>query len=230
MDRALSLISLFQITDSFFPSGAFAYSWGLETYVTEGVVRDIDGFYKFLTAYITGMIGRCDALFVKLAFDKADRGDLSSLFRLDRLIHSMKLTKELRQGSIQTGRQLLKVMGQLHKSVLLERFEAGIKAGELQGHHPVMFALVCNCLGVGRDDAVLAYLYSAVSGIVSAGVRLIPLGHTDGQRVIEKIKPLLVEVTKEVSQLDEDGIAAFAPGVEIRTMRHEQLYTRLFKS
>ncbi len=230
MDRALSLVSLFQITDSFFPSGAFAYSWGLETYVTEGVVSDTEGFHRFLTSYITGMIGRCDALAVKLVFERAEREDISSIIRLDRLIHSMKLTKEPREGSIQTGRQLLKVMGQLHRPVLMERFEAALKAGEAQGHHPVVFALVCSCLGAARDDAVLAYLYSAVSAIVSAGVRLIPLGHTDGQRVIEKIKPLLVEVAEEVSGLDEDDMAAFAPGIEIRTMRHEVLYTRLFKS
>ncbi len=230
MDRAYSLLSLFQITDSFFPSGAFAYSWGLETYVTEGAVKDVDGFNKFLTAYITGMMGNCDALAVKLTLDAAEREDIKAVLRLDRLIHSMKLSKELREGSIQTGRQLLKVMVQLHKSMMLDRFAEGIERGEGKGHHPVVFALVCNSLGVSKEDAVPAYLYSAVSGIVSAGVRLIPLGHTDGQRVIERIKPLLIKIAGEVTQLDEGDISAFAPGIEIRAMRHEHLYTRLFKS
>ncbi|GBE33607.1 urease accessory protein UreF [bacterium BMS3Bbin06] len=230
MDRAGSLLGLFQLTDSFFPSGAFAYSWGLETYVTEGVVTDLEGFNEFLRAYLAGMIARCDALAVKLAFDAAEREDIKAVLRLDRLIHSMKLSKELREGSVQTGRQLLKVMGQLHKSAMSGLFAEGIERGETKGHHAVVFGLVCNTIGTGRDDAVPAYLYSVVSGIVSAGVRLIPLGHTDGQRVIERIKPLLIKVAGEITQLDEEDISAFAPGIEIRAMRHEHLYTRLFKS
>ncbi len=230
MDRILHLPDILQITDSFFPSGSFAYSWGLETYVTEGIISDISGLNGFLNACLKGMIGNCDALVLKLSLEAAERDDMETVIRLDRLIHSMKSAKETREGSIQTGRQLLKVIRQLHKSVILDAFQQSIGQGNAFGHQPVVFALVCRHFGISRDDAVPAFLYSLVSSIVSAGVRLIPLGHTDGQRAIVGVKSLLAAITNDISRLDEDDISAFAPGIEIRAMRHEHLYTRLFKS
>ncbi len=230
MDKIKSLIGILQITDSFFPSGAFAYSWGLETYVSEGRVKDMNGLVEFLRAYLAGMTRRCDALAVKLCIEAAGAKDVQTVLRIDRLIHSMKLAGEMREGSMQTGRQLLKVMGLLHKSAMPEGFAQAVERGEAPGHHPVVFALVCNSLGAARDEALAAYLYSAAAGIVSAGVRLIPIGHTEGQKVIEDIKPLLAGIAEEVLSLDEDDISAFAPGIEIGAMRHEHLYTRLFRS
>ena len=230
MDRVTHLPDILQITDSFFPSGSFAYSWGLETYVAEGRIRDISGLNGFLNAYLKGMIKNCDALVLKLSFEAAEREEMETVLRLDRLIHSMKPAKETREGSIQTGRQLLKVIRQLHNSGMLDSFEEGIGEGKAFGHQPVVFALVCSHFGINRDDAVSAFLYAAVSAIVSAGVRLIPLGHTDGQRAIVQAKPLIASITDEVSRLNEDDISAFAPGLEIMAMKHEHLYTRLFKS
>ncbi|NOZ67905.1 MAG: hypothetical protein GXP46_01335 [Deferribacteres bacterium] len=176
------------------------------------------------------MTRRCDALAVKLCIEAAGREDMQAVLRIDRLIHCMKLARETREGSLQTGRQLLKVMGVLHKSRMLEGFAEAVERGGALGHHPVVFALACSSLGAASDEALAAYLYSAVSGIVSAGVRLIPIGHTEGQKVIEDIKPLLSDIAGEVSSLGEDDISAFAPGIEIRAMRHEHLYTRLFRS
>jgi urease accessory protein len=225
-----TLLSLFQITDSFFPSGAFAHSWGLETYVAEGLIRDVEDLYRFLKAYITCMVGRCDALVVRLAFEGAEARDVTSLFRLDRLVHSMKLAKELREGSIQTGRQLFRLMSELQGSAVLEEFSSGLRTGRALGHHPVVFGLICHVIGAEGRDSVFAYFYTTLSSLVSAGVRLIPLGHTDGQRVIERLKPLLIEVTEEVFRLKEEDLSCFSPGIEIRAMRHETLYTRLFRS
>jgi urease accessory protein len=77
---------------------------------------------------------------------------------------------------------------------------------------------------------LLVYLYSTVSSIASAGVRLIPLGHTDAQRTINEMKPLVLRISEEVKSLGESDISSFAPAFEMRSMRHERLATRLFKS
>jgi len=230
MDSRKALLNLFQITDSFFPSGAFAYSWGLETYVSEGLIKERNGLKRFLEAYLSGAIKRCDALLVKLSHEAAEKGDIDTIFRLDGLIHSMKLAREPREGSIQIGMQLLHVMRDLHKSNLLEHLAEGIRNGKAFGHHPVVCGLICRVTEISRKEAVTAYLYQTVAGIVSAGLRLIPLGHMDGQRVIEEIKPLIIKIADDVSLLDEDDVSAFAPGIEIRAMRHEDLYTRLFRT
>ncbi len=230
MHSQSNLFRLFQITDSFFPSGSFAYSRGLETYVNEEIIRDRKGLKEFLTAYLTGLTAKSDALFLKLSWEAAQREELITILRLDKLTHSMRLTKELREGSLQAGRQFLKVMRALHSSNLLEQFAGEVETGKAWGHHPVVFALVCSALEISKENAVMAYLYQTVSGIVSAGVRLIPLGHLDGQRVIEEIRLTALNVAENLVSLSEDDLSSFAPAVEIRAMRHECLYTRLFRS
>jgi len=230
MHSQSNLFRLFQITDSFFPSGAFAYSRGLETYVNEEIIRDRKGLEEFLTAYLTGLTAKNDALFLKLSWEAAEREELGTILRLDRLTHSMRLAKELREGSLQAGRQLLKVMGTLHSSALLEGFAGEVETGMAWGHHPVVFALVCGALEISREDSLMAYLYQTVSGIVSAGIRLIPLGHLEGQRAIERVRSVALKIAEELVDLSEDDLSSFAPAVEIRAMRHECLYTRLFRS
>ena len=230
MNRFLSLLNILQVTDSFFPSGAYAYSWGLETYVNEEAIRDVHGLEDFLTAYLNGIIKCCDALVVKLAFEAAKKEDMNTIFRLDRLIHSMKLAKEGREGSVHIGRELLRVISHMCESRVLKLFREGVNEERAIGHHPVVFGLIGEVLKIGREKTIIAFLYSTVSNIVSAGVRLIPLGHTDGQMVINGLKPLMVKIVKGMSSLQEEDICAFAPGIEIRAMMHEYLYTRLFRS
>ncbi|HYA93410.1 MAG TPA: urease accessory protein UreF [Thermodesulfobacteriota bacterium] len=230
MHSQSNLFRLFQITDSFFPIGSFAYSRGLETYVNEETVRDRKGLEKFLKAYLTGLTAKSDVLFLILSWEAAEREELSTILRLDKLSHSMRLARELREGSLQAGGQLLKVMRALHSSKLLEHFAGEVETGKAWGHHPVVFALVCGALEISKEDSVIAYLYQTVSSIVSAGVRLIPLGHLDGQRAIEEVRPLALKIAEDLVSLSEDDLSSFAPGIEIRAMKHECLYTRLFRS
>ena len=229
MDKEEAFLTLFQITDSFFPSGSFVYSWGLETYVHEGMIYDRKEFQKFLEAYFTGFMAKGDAVILKLSWEAAQREDWGALLRLDRLTHSLKLARELREGSLHTGRQILKVMSKLQTLPILERFAEGVEAGRNWVHHPVVFGLLCGALGVEQADSVSSYLYQSLSSLVSAGVRLIPLGHMDGQRSIEEMKPLIQRISKSLAGMGEEDISFFAPGLEIRSMRHEHLYTRLFK-
>lgn len=230
MDKNIQILNTLQITDSLFPSGAFAHSFGLETYVSEGLIKDKDSLIRFLTSYLSGMIGRCDAVFVRLSYEYARSGDIENIVYLDKLIHSMKLTREMREGSIHIGRQIILVIGEVYKTDFLNTILNLIKEKRMHGHHPVVYGAAAPVMGMDIEDTLLAYLYSTVSGLVAAGIRLIPLGHTDGQRVINEMKPLLVRIAKEAETSEEDDIASFAPSIEIRSMRHEHLYTRLFKS
>lgn len=225
-----ALLSALQLGDSFFPSGAFAYSWGLETYVSEGWVKDRDGLMRFIRAYLTGLVKRCDCIFIKLSYQLSEKGDIQNLIRIDRLLHSMKPAREIRDGSLQTGRQLLQVILSLHESAILAAALERIKKKEMYGHQPIIFGLVCPVMGIPLESALIVYLYSTVSSIASAGVRLIPLGHTDAQRTINEMKPLVLKISEEVNSLGESDIASFAPAFEMRAMRHEHLATRLFKS
>lgn len=225
-----ALLSLFQLTDSFFPSGAFAHSWGLETFVCNGLVGDVGSLEDFLSACLRGQVARSEALVVKLAFEAALRSDLSACVRLDKRLYAMKTARECREGGRQIGRQVLRVVNTLRQGAVLGEFARIVEAGKAWGNHATVFGLVCHAMGISRQEAVQAFLYQTACGIVSAGVRLVPLGHMDGQRALEWTKPVMVEIAEEIGPLGEDAISTFAPGVEIRAMQHQFLYTRLFRS
>ncbi len=227
----IATVSLLQITDSSFPTGAFAHSWGLETYVSEGLVNDMDSLYEFIESFILYTTARLDAASVKLAHEYTRKKEISSLCRLDRIIHTMKFPSEVRQGSIQTGRQLLRLINELKsEEAILQTFSDKVQRRAAVGHHSVVYGLVCNTLKIPKSEAILAYLYSTVSSLVGAALRLLPIGHTEGQKIIERIKPLLVNTVEIVLKVNINELTGFSPGIDIRAMRHERLYTRLFRS
>ena len=230
MDKPEGFLTALQIGDSFFPSGAFAYSSGLETFVADGLVADRRGLVRFIESYLLGLVARCDLIFVRLALLSAAQGDVEGVGRLDHIIHAMKCSKELRLASMQMGRQMLQVMKGLYASALVQQLSRGLEDRGLRGHHPVMFGAICAALGVDVETTLLTYVYATVSPLVSAGVRLIPLGHSDGQRALHDLKRLMADIAKDAEHLGEADIATFAPAIEIRAMQHESLHTRLFKS
>jgi len=230
MDEPEGFLTALQIGDSFFPSGAFAHSSGLETFVADGVVADREDLVRFIESFLIGLVARCDLIFVKLAHASAGVADLATITRLDHLVHAMKLSKELRLASTQMGRQMVQVVKGLYASPLVRQLSRGLEGRELRGHHPVMFGAVCGSVGMEVETTLLTYTYAAVSALVSAGVRLIPLGHSDGQRALHDLKRLMAAVAREAAALGETDIASFAPAIEIRAMQHESLPTRLFKS
>jgi urease accessory protein len=230
MDDPERILTALQLGDSFFPSGAFAHSSGLETFVAEGLVCRREHLVHFIESYLIGLVARCDLLFVKLSHGSAGEGDVEEVARLDRLMHAMKLPKELRAASIQMGRQVLQVMNDLYPSALLQSLGHCLEGRKLRAHHPIIFGAVCGSIGMEIEAALLTYLYSLVSALVSAGVRLIPIGHGDGQHAVNELKPLMASLARAVEILSEADISAFAPALEVRAMQHERLTTRLFKS
>ncbi len=227
---ASHVLSLFQLTDSFFPSGGFAYSWGLETFVSDGLIRNGKGLERFLRPFLQGVVARSDALVVKLAHEAVGKSDLAEVFRLDRLLHAMKTARECREGSLQIGKQILRVMIELQSTQNLKCVKEALDSGAAFGHHASIFGVVCREMDISRRDALLAFLYQTASSVIRAGIRLIPLGHMDGQKALSGVRPLLEAIVDEVLPLSEADIASFAPGVKIRAMRHELLYSRLFRS
>ena len=148
MDDPERILTALQLGDSFFPSGAFAHSSGLETFVADGLVCDREHLVRFIESYLIGLVGRCDLLFAKLCYDAAGKGDLKEIARLDKLVHAMKLPKELRAASIQMGKQVLQVMKDLYPSVLLQSLWQCLETRELLGHHPIM----SRCLRKHRQE------------------------------------------------------------------------------
>ena len=222
-----SLLALLQFTDSFFPTGAFAHSFGLETYVQDGRVHNRETLDSFLRSALYHGIRTGDALAVALAHHAAEVGRIVDL---DRRLTAMKVSRELREGSIKVGKQFLRSAATLAKSEMLDEFMKRIQSGKCAGHHAIAYGLVARAAKIDLRSTLLGYLHTFVVNQVSAAVRLIPLKPTDGQRIIWHVRSDLIEVADFAQTAAMDDLGEFTPGLDIQSMRHEGLYSRLFIS
>lgn len=220
-----SILLLFQLTDSFFPTGSFAHSFGLETYIQKGVITDQERFESFLRAILHFGIRNCDAIAVTLAH-RSDTMD--QIIQLDQYLSAIKQPAEMRKGSIQIGKQFLRNANKIVESKLAMDYHSAIRSGKCSGHHSVAYGVIT--AGIELYLVLLSYLHSYVASQVSAAVRLIPLGATDGQQTIRSLQPDLLEISELVKDANIEDLGGFTPALDIRSMQHEQLFHRLFIS
>jgi urease accessory protein len=221
---------LLQISDQFFPTGAYTFSHALETYVSLGLVHDRASCQQWLTTLCYNALGPCDLVFCSAAFELATQPDLPALLGLDHLCAAYKVARELRLESRHTGQALLRAAMALHPPPLVRAFFQQVQQDVTPGHHAVAFGLVTHGLGIAAEQAMLAYLYNVTAGLVAAAVRLIPLGHTDGQRLLHDMASTMLEVRQLYRHLTPEEAWSCTPGLEVRSMQHERLYSRLCRS
>ena len=226
---------LLQTSDQFFPTGGFAFSHGLEMYVAAGLVHDRATCRHLLTELFNHAIGPTDLVFCAHAHrlaagpDAAD-AKLSSLVDLDHLLAAMKVPRELRLESRHVGRSFLRAAMALSPSRLAQAFWEQVQRGEAPGHHAVAFGLVAHESGLPETSALLAYLYTLAASLAAAAVRLVPLGQSDGQRLLHELQPCCLGLVERYAHLTPDDAWSGAPGLDIRSMQHERLYSRLCRS
>jgi urease accessory protein len=225
-----SLFALLQFSDSLFPAGGYAHSFGLEFYVQSGRVRDSAGVEAFLRAYLEGVAGPSDAVAVAATMDPERSLDLQLLCRIDETLDAMRPVREFRQASRQMGHQTLRVAAELAGLPLLHGLLDAVESGKTSGHHSMVFGLIARLHCWPMEPSLLAYLYSNSSLIVGAALRAIPLGQLEGQRILWAVRPLCQELARDAFGKGLADLWSFAPGIEIAGLRHARLEARLFRS
>jgi urease accessory protein len=224
-----SLLALLQLADGVFPSGGFAHSLGLETYVQEGRVRDAEGVLAFLTAHLEGSAGPTDAVAVAAAVRCAHAGDLAGLQELDERIDAMRWVPEHRAASRQMGRQTLRATASWSAPVL-EALARAVDEGLAPGHHALAFGAAAGCGGASPTAAAAAFLHSTAAMLVGAALRLLPLGQLEGQRLLTVQRTRLARLATVAAETAPDDMWSFSPGLELASLRHAALDARLFRS
>jgi urease accessory protein len=225
-----SLYALLQLCDSNFPSGSFSHSFGFETYIQEQVLTDKQSFFKALEVYIRKQLVFIDGLACRLVYEGLECGYEASIFELDQLLFASCLAEETRVGNRRMGERLARLCMELYPSSYLNNYLEAIKEKRAYGHSACVYAIVTHHLKVVKETAVGTYLFTLISSLVQNAVRGIPLGQTDGQRILVAIQPCLEEAVNTILTLSEEDLGAVSPGLELAQMRHERLPVRLFMS
>ena len=227
---------LLQISDQFFPTGGYAFSHALETYVTVGIVHDRVSCHRLLENLCWHAIGPCDLVFCAQAYRLAAGGvhktldTLTALSELDHRLTAYKVPRELRQESQHTGQAFLRAAMALDPMPLVQAFWEQVLQGTTPGQHAIVFGLVAQGLGCDQESTLLAYLYTVLTGLVASALRLVPLGQSDGQRLLHALAPLGRALIAQYGALSPEDAWSSTPGLDIRSMQHERLYSRLCRS
>jgi urease accessory protein len=210
-----------------YPVGAFSYSGGLEYAVEAGDIRDAASLRSWLATILMHGSGGSDAVLFVHAHRATAAADEAALAAVAELAAAFVSSRERHLETIAQGRAFLEATRAAWPCAALDRL-AAVWDGPFA--YPVAVAAACAGHGVALDAALPAFLQAVAANLVSAGVRLIPLGQTDGQRVLAALEPVIAETARRAltTALDDIGSATFR--ADIAGMRHETQYTRLFRS
>jgi urease accessory protein len=208
-----------------YPIGAFSYSSGLEWAVEAGDIRDAATLQDWIAAMLEEGSGFCDAVLFAEAHRLTAAGEDAALRAVAELAAALATSKERHLETTAQGRAFLDTTRAAWSCAAVERL-APLPEVAL----PVAVATACAGHAVPLAPALSAYLHAQAATLISAGVRLIPLGQTDGQRVLAALEPVVAATAARAidTPVDELGGAAFR--ADIASMRHETQYTRLFRS
>ncbi|MHC0038504.1 urease accessory protein UreF [Pseudoneobacillus sp. C159] len=228
MDKAM--LSLIQLCDSNFPTGAFSHSYGLETYIQEEKVRDEKTFTQWLNIYLHEQLIYSDGLASRLAYEALEKNEFMKVWRIDRLLTMQNLPRETREGTQRVGERMVKLVSTLFETPIVHEYKKRIEAKQSFGHPALVFTFIGHHLGLPVSNTILYYLYSAISTLVQNGVRAIPLGQTAGQRILHDFQTELIAAVEKIGRLDEEYFGIVSPGLELSQMQHERVNIRIFMS
>ena len=210
------LVTLMQWLSPAYPVGGFSYSHGLEWAVDAGDVTDAAGFQAWLADVLEYGTGRNDAILLAAAYRAQDE---AALTHVDAVARALAPSSE----------RLLETTAQ---GVAFVRTTADIWAMDIPVLcYPVAVGRAAALIGVGLEQVLPLYLHGFASNLTGAAMRLVPLGQTEGQRVLAAMTPLCDLLAQEaLVGVGLDDLGGCTVMADIAAMKHETQYTRLFRS
>lgn len=210
-----------------FPVGSFAYSHGLEWAVETGAVHDAESVRAWIDDLLAHGSGRNDAILLAQAYRAALAGDADSLAEVAELAVALQPSRERHLEATAQGNAFVTAARASWPAPTLDLL-ASAWPGDVV--HAVAVGVAAAGHGVPLRPSLETFLLAFVAALVSAAVRLGPIGQTDGQRVTAALLPHVRATAQEAeaATLDDLGGAAFRS--DIASLRHETQYTRLFRS
>jgi urease accessory protein len=221
-------ISMLQLSDSFFPTGMYATSNGLEALSQLKKLKGKD-ITEFIATYLKQVIGPSDCTALGNAYESCKKRNIASLLHIDDSIYHMRLIEETRTASVRSGNQLLKCVSSFAKNKkMLKEYQIAISKGKATGVYPVSFGVVTASLDIPKKKAGFIFLYGFTVSIVGAALRLGILQHFEGQRIIHELGPVILQTVFENIDRQIVDMWQFAPSLDILQMKHEAMNSKMF--
>jgi len=223
----LALARLLQLASPALPVGAYSYSQGLESMVEAGVVRDAASAQDWIGDVLRFSVARLEAPLWCRLHDAWQAGDLAQVRELNDGFVATRETAELRAETLQMGYSLSRLcldLGEFDAQAL-----AGLSAVEGIAF-PAAFTFAVVQWQIPARSALTAYLWSWLENQVMAVMKAVPLGQTDGQRLLAKLATRLPAIFDMASQAPCASWSNFLPRLAIASSQHETQYSRLFRS
>ncbi len=207
----MNLARLLQLASPALPVGAYSYSGGLESACEAGVVTDAASAQRWIGDVMEFSVARME---LPMLFRMIQTQDWNEMFLASRE------SAELRAETVQMGYSL-------------NRLFKDLGLGEVpveEPSFPAAFAYAAAKWNIEPEAAMQAYLWAWLENQVMAAVKAVPLGQTDGQRILLSLGDRVSSLAKKAMQMKDEDVGNFAPGLAMLSARHETQYSRLFRS
>ena len=221
-------ISLLQMSDSFFPTGLYATSNGLESLSQIKKLKRKD-ISRFITIQLRQVIGPSDCTALGNAYESCRKRDFVSLLTADKSLYFMRMVEETRSASVRSGNQLLKCVSSFTKyKKVLRDYQNAIRNGNATGVYPVSLGVATWSLDIPKNKAGLILLYGFAVSVIGAALRLGILEHLESQQIIHELRPIILESIMKNIERPISNMWQFAPGLDILQMKHEMMDSKMF--
>lgn len=222
---------LLQITDSVFPIGGYAHSYGLETYVQKGLVSNEKQAKEYVEKYIVHSMTYTDLAAIRFAYESLAHPGLESIFEMEEKINASRGAMEIQAAGIKLAIRFIKTVAGYVPKKHAERWNHYM-AGRAGIKHPyaVAYGVFCALSGIEMEQSITAFAYNQVSAMVVNCVKSIPLSQTAGQNILFSMQGEIIRAVEAATVLPESHFLKSSPGFELRGMQHEALYSRLYMS
>ena len=210
-----------------FPVGAYTYSHGLENAFETGLVANVDQAVDWIGEIISSGNGFADVVFALLAYETVADSNATELYNIAEFAAAFSSTKELRLESEAQGAAFIEIIQKVEPNtgiILLTDAWPGPYV------YPVVIGAAAGAVGIDRHALATACLHGFVSNLASALVRIVPLGQTDGQRIIVRLSTVVELAVTNALSTGLDELTTSTLVVDLTSMHHETQYTRLFRS
>jgi urease accessory protein len=225
-------LGLLQLADSALPISGYTHSWGLEAAIARGLVHDPESLERWTRRWLRGSLGPLEGVIVVAACRAARAGDTAELGRLNRLLEASVAPPSTRRASREMGEQLAALGATWDWSAgrLAALLRSSSSAPPAPWHHPVAFGTLGALADAEPADVLAAFLHQAALGMVGAGVRAVPVGHTHGQQVLAYLHAEIRDLIEDLPRRDPATAGAGAPFYEALCDEQTRLYARMFRS